>query len=106
MVLAAPEAGPAREEASMVWNPATLVAPLLSHGPALIAQVPKKVSTPVPMSAPRAVPQPGPASPQASGHTLTAVQQRSLQALILQHQRLRARFQAPDTVKNSISNVW
>ena len=80
----------------MVRIPATLVAILLCHEPALIAQVPKKVGTPVPMNTPRAAPQPGPASPQAAGHTLSAVQRQALEALISQHQRIRARFQASE----------
>jgi hypothetical protein len=69
---------------------------LLCHALALIAQVPKKVGTPAPTLTTRTAAQPSPASPQAPGQILTTAQRQALQTMISQHQRIRARFQAPE----------
>jgi hypothetical protein len=74
----------------MVRNPANLVVVSLFGASALMAQAPRKAVPPVSMASPRA------ASPQAPGQTPSSAQQQQLQSLILQHQRIRARFQAPE----------
>jgi hypothetical protein len=63
---------------------------LMFSGTAAVTQVSKKAGPPVQLSSPRA------ASPQAPTPALTAGQQQALQSLILQHQRIRGRLQAPE----------